>query len=169
LRPASLFALLIVFFYPTYALAQAAAEQTALQNLMDQVLAIVIPTFVTAIGLVATWLLLKLKQKLHIDVSEKTIDAWASLAQRAALRAAEWARNKAKDLAGDKKLPGGEIMEVAVNWALQMAEQQGLPALAREKLVGLIEAELFKLRQKDQLALAEVTNGDPGKLSIPTV
>lgn len=134
----------LVFALP--ALAFAADGQTALQNLTDQIMAVLAPVLVTAVGLVATAILMKLKAKLHLDIADKTMESWSALAGNAAMRAAEWARQKAKTLEGDKKLPGGDVMEVAVNWALQMAEQQKLPQLAREKLVGLIEAELFKLR-----------------------
>lgn len=146
---------LLLVLFPALAFADATSPPpTALQALTDQVLSILIPAFVTAIGTVATWLLIKLKNKLHLDVSDKTMAAWSGLAERAALRGAEWARQKAKELTDGKKLPGGEVMDVAVNWALQMAEQQKLPVMAREKLVGLIEAQLFKLRQQDAIAVA---------------
>jgi heme/copper-type cytochrome/quinol oxidase subunit 2 len=168
-RLASLFVLVLVLFLPMAAFAQGTDQSTpaptALQNLMTQILAIVVPILVTVVGAVAAWIGLKIKQKLHLDISDKTMQAWSDLAQRAALRAAEWARNKSKDLTDGKKLPGGEVMEVAVNWAIQIAEQQKLPDMAREKLVGLIEAELFKLRQTD--AVTAATTGST--LPLPTV
>jgi len=137
-------------------------EPTALQNLTDQVMAILIPAFLSAITLMIAWVLFKLKEKLHIDVSKKTQEAWTELARNAALRGAEWARAKTKELVKDAKLPGGATMEVAVNWALQMAEQQGLPTLAREKLIGLIESELYKLRREDSAtSLPEPALGPP--------
>ena len=91
----------------------------------------------------------KVQQKLHIDVGEKTAAAWGELARKAALRGGEWARKKSKDLTDGKKLPGGEVMEVAAGWAVEMAKQQKLPMMAREKLEGLIEAHLFELRSEE--------------------
>lgn len=159
---------LALLFLPSVAFAADAAPQTALQTFTDQVMAILIPAFVTLIGLFATWILMKVKAKLHIDVGVKTQEAWAQLARDAALRGAEWARKKAKDVVGDRKIPGGEVMEVAANWALQMAEQQGLPTLAREKLVGLIESELFKLRREDAVSsLGEPPAGPPVPVANP--
>lgn len=123
-----------------------APATTAIQDAMAQVMSILIPVFVAFIGGLATWILRKVQQKLHIDIGEKTSAAWADLARRAALRGGEWARKKSKDLTEGKKIPGGEVMDVAAKWAIQMAEQQKLPVMAREKLEGLIEVELFKLR-----------------------
>lgn len=151
--------IVLIVLFPSVAFA--AGEQTALQNATDQILAILIPVFVTAIGAIATALLMKLKSKLHLDVSDKTAEAWTQLAEKAALRGAEWARQKIKTLEDDKKLPGGEVMDVAVNWALQMAEQQKLPAMAREKLQGLIESQLFKLRQQEATSTMAATSIGP--------
>lgn len=130
---------------PTVVVAPA-PKQTGLEALRDQLLAILIPTFVLFVGALATAALAKFKKKLGLDVSEKVAEQWQSLAQSAALRGAEWARKKAKELTDGKKVPGPEVLDVAVNWATDMAVHQGLPALARAKLEGLIEAELFKLR-----------------------
>lgn len=136
---------------PTVVVAPAPA-QTGLEALRDQLLAILIPTFVLFIGALATAALSKVKKKLGLDVSEKVADQWRSLAQSAAMRGAEWARKKAKAATDGKKVPGPEVLDVAVNWATDMAVHQGLPELARAKLEGLIEAELFKLRQQDEFS-----------------
>lgn len=130
---------------PTIVVAPA-PKQTGLEALRDQLLAILIPTFVLFVGALATAALAKFKKKLGLDVSEKVADQWRALAQNAALRGAEWARKKAKEMTDGKKVPGPEVLDVAVNWATDMAVHQGLPVLARAKLEGLIEAELFKLR-----------------------
>jgi len=131
---------------PPATVAPTPAAKTGLQNLSDQLLAVLIPVFATFIAGLVGLLLNKAKQKLHLDVSDKTTEQWKSLARQAALRGAEWARKKAKELTDDKKVPGPEVLDVAVNWATDMAVSQGLPELARGRLEGLIEAELFKLR-----------------------
>ncbi len=146
LRLITAFLFLLVVFLPGLVLAADPAQQTALQNLSDQIMAILLPVVVAAVGLFATWLLAKIKSKFHIDVADSTAAAWSKLAQDSAMRAGEWALQKTKTLEDGKTLPGGDVMEVALNWAIQMAEQMKLPEMAREKLVGLIEAELFKLR-----------------------
>lgn len=129
-----------------WAAGDTASQPTVLQTFMDQFFAIVLPALTVIVGALVTAILTKLKNRFHLDVSQSTMDAWSQLASSAAMRGAEWARQKAKTLVGDKKVPGEEVMEVAVNWATQMAEAHKLPELAREKLVGLIEAELYKLR-----------------------
>ena len=157
----------LVLFVPTIAWAQATAPQpTALEEFHAQVMNILIPVFVTLIGSLATWLLLKIKAKLHLDVSDKTMTQWTDLARAAALRGGEWARQKSKGLVEGKKLPGGEVMDVAAKWAIQMAEHQKLPEMAREKLEGLIESELFKLRREQAVEVA----GDPkAGAGVPSV
>lgn len=126
-----------------------AYADTAISSATTEILNILIPVFVTLIGALATWILRKVQQKLHIDVGEKTAAAWAELARKAALRGGEWARKKSKELTDGKKVPGGEVMEVAAAWAVEMAKQQKLPEMARNKLEGLIEAHLFELREAE--------------------
>jgi len=131
-----------------------AYADTAIQSATSEVLNILVPVFVALIGALATWILAKIQQKLHIDVGEKVAANWAELARKAALRGGEWARKKSKDLTEGKKLPGGEVMEVAATWAIEMAKQQKLPEMARAKLEGLIEAHLFELRSAESEAAA---------------
>ena len=144
--------------------------QTGLESFSAQVMAILVPVFVTFIGALATLLLNKAKAKLHLDVSDKTAEQWQNLAKAAALRGAEWARKKAKELTDGKKVPGPDVLDVAVLWATDMAVAQGLPELARNKLEGLIESELFKLRHDDesmakQVGMSGGVTVDLGKLS----
>jgi len=136
-----------ILLVPSVALAD-----TAIASATSEIMNILVPVFVALIGALATWILRKVQQKLHIDVGEKTAAAWGELARKAALRGGEWARKKSKDLTDGKKLPGGEVMEVAAGWAVEMAKQQKLPAMAREKLEGLIEAHLFELRTEETKA-----------------
>lgn len=159
-------ALAFIMLLPSVALAQDATKPapTAIEEFTSQLMNILIPVFVTFIGSLATWLLMKLQKKFKLQLSDQTQKQWADLARSAALRGAEWARKKSKDLTEGKKLPGGEVMDVAAKWAIQMAEHQKLPELAREKLEGLIEAELFKLRREQ----AVETAGDPNA-KVPTV
>jgi len=138
-----------ILLYPAIALAQGTAEPTALDRLSTEVLNVLIPVFVAFIGGLATWLLSKMQKKLGIEIGDKAHDAWSSLARKGALRAAEWARNKAKDLAEGKKIPGPEILEVGANWAIDMGKAYKLPEIGRAKLEGLIEAELFQLRREE--------------------
>jgi hypothetical protein len=157
---------LLFLFVPSLAFADGTAPaptQTALQNLTDQVMAILIPSFVLLVGGLATAILAKVRHKLHLDNAGVITDQWDDLAKKAALRGAEWARQEAKKLEGDKKIPGGAVMETAANWAIDMGVQQGLPEMARKKLEGLIDAQLFKLR---------IENGDSaadpyGKVANP--
>lgn len=155
----------IVFAQPETA--PPAPKQTSLEVLHDQMMSILVPVFVALIGGFATWALAKIKTRFHLDVSDKTMQQWKELAQSAAYRGAEWAREKSKGLVDGKKVPGGDVMEVAANWALQMAEHQKLPAMAREKLVGLIESELFKIRQAEAVTIATLPK--PVEPSVPVV
>jgi hypothetical protein len=137
--------MLCVLLMPSLAYAD-----TAISSATQEILNILIPVFVALIGALATWILRKVQQKLHIDVGEKTAAAWAELARKAALRGGEWARKKSKEMTDGKKVPGGEVMEVAASWAVEMAKQQKLPEMARNKLEGLIEAHLFELRSAEE-------------------
>lgn len=123
-----------------------AFADTAIHSATAEIMNIMVPVFVALIGALATWILAKVKQKFHLDVSEKTTHAWNALASQAAARAGEWARKKALAAGDGKKIPGGEVMDVAANWAIEMAKQQKLPEMARAKLEGLIEAQLFRTR-----------------------
>lgn len=148
-RGSLLLFVLLILFVPSLAFADGttpATSQTALQNLTDQVMAVLIPIFVLLVGGLATTILAKVRHKLHLDNNDKITAQWDDLAKKAALRGAEWARQEAKKLEEGKKLPGGPVMETAANWAIDMAVQQGLPDMARKKLEGLIDAHLFKLR-----------------------
>lgn len=145
-----------------------AEAPTALHNFYNQVMDILIPVFVSFVGALGVWILTKIKAKFHLEVSDKTMTQWKDLAQSAAYRGAEWARAKGKTLVEGKKIPGGDVMDVAANWAMQMAEQQKLPAMAREKLIGLIESELFKIRQAEAIELANTPNVVADISKMPT-
>ena len=122
--------------------------QTSLERLVDTVATVVLPAFSALImGLVAL-LLNWLRRRFKLQVSDQQIDAWAKIATESADRAAEWARAKAKSAAEGKKVPGPDVLDVAVNWGLDMGETMKLPQLGREKLIGLIEAQLFKGRKE---------------------
>jgi hypothetical protein len=140
---------LVILFVPGIAFAQGDAEPTALDRLSNELLNVLIPVFVLFIGGLATWLLAKVQKKLGIEVGDKAADAWARLAKKGALRGAEWARKKAKDLTDGKKVPGPDVLETAANWAIDMGVAFKLPEIGREKLEGLIEAELFALRREE--------------------
>lgn len=155
---ASIVAFMFVFLVPAIALAQGADEPTALDRLSTEVLNVLIPVFVAFIGGLATWVLVKVQKKLGIEVGDKASDAWAGLARRAALRGAEWARKKAKELTDGEKIPGPDVLETAANWAIDMGVAFKLPEIGRKKLEGLIEAELFQLRKEEEASEGEVAN-----------
>ena len=123
------------------------AQETALSKLSAEVLSILIPAFLALIGLLVTWVLNKIRKVLHLNVTDKQIAAWAALADKAANRGAEWARNKARDLTEGETIPGPEVLEVAVDWAIEMGRAFNLPEMGREKLVGLIESHLHAKRE----------------------
>lgn len=137
-----------ILVVPGVALAQA-TEPTALERLSTEILNVLIPVFVALVGGLATWLLKKLQEKTGIQVSDAAAKSWSDLARKAALHGGEYARKKAKNLAEGEKIPGPEILEVAANWAIDMAEHLKLPAMGRAKLEGLIEAHLFELRREE--------------------
>ena len=110
---------------------------------------VLIPAFGTLISGLLAIVLLWLRRKFKLDVSDQQIASWSRLGRKGALRAAEWARKKMKDLTEDKKIPGPEILEVGVNWALEAGKAAGLPEMGREKLEGWVEAELFDLRREE--------------------
>lgn len=126
-----------------------AAEPTALERFSTEVLNVLIPVFVALIGGLATWLLQKLKERTGVEVSEAAAQSWTMLAHKAAMRGGEYARKRAKELTEGEKVPGPEVLEVATNWAIDMAKSLKLPEMGREKLEGLIEAELFEIRRED--------------------
>lgn len=160
----------LLFFHSSLAWAEDAAP-TALSRFTTELLELLIPIFVTTIGAMATWVLYKVKEKFHINISDAVATQWGDLAEKAALRGAEYARSKAKDLTDGKKIPGPEVLEVAANWAIDMGNSLKLPQLASDKLRGLIEAHLFKLRMMDEqiktnmVAAAGATITDMDKLS----
>jgi len=110
---------------------------------------ILVPVFGTLISGLVTLLLLWLRKRFKLQVSDEQINSWSKLSRKGALRAAEWARKKAKEAVDDKKIPGPDILEIAVNWALEAGKAAGLPEMGREKLEGWVEAELFDLRREE--------------------
>ena len=134
---------------PVVALAPAPQEETSLAKLSDAAMDILVPAFGTLISGLVTILLLWLRRRFKLKVSDEQIASWSKLARKAALRGAEWARKKAKDMAEGEKVPGPDILEMAANWAIDMADAAGLPKIGREKLEGWIEAELFDLRREE--------------------
>lgn len=124
--------------------------ETALQRLSSTAMDILVPVFAAFILGLATMLLNWIRKKFKLQVTDAQIASWAGLARKASLRGAEWARKQVKDLVPDKKIPGPEVLEVATNWAIEMGKAAGLPEMARGKLVGLIEAELFDLRRQQE-------------------
>lgn len=121
-------------------------QPTSIAKLSTEIMNILIPVFVTLIGALATMLLNWVRRKAKLEVSDKQISHWSTYAEVGAARAGEWARNKAMTMTEDKTVPGPEIMEVAVNFALDMGIEHGLPVMGREKLEGLIESHLHRKR-----------------------
>jgi hypothetical protein len=122
------------------------AEETALSKLSTEIMNVLIPVFSTLMLGLATLVLNWVRKKFKLQVSDQSIHQWSLIAQKAADRGGEWARNKAKDLTDDKKVPGPEVLEVAVDWAVMAGKQYGLPDMGREKLIGLIEGRLHMNR-----------------------
>lgn len=135
---------------------------TALSKLSSEVLNILVPVFLLLIGLLVTWILNWVRKKFKLDVTDQQIASWVSLADKAANRGAEWARNKAIELTEGKTVPGPEVLEVAVNWAIEMGIAFNLPEMGREKLIGLIESNLYARREDPHhplpLAIAKVVS-----------
>lgn len=138
-------------------------KQSALSKLADDLMAILIPAFLALVGMLVTFILNWVRKKFKLNVSDAQIASWAALAERAANRGAEWARNKARDMTDGKKVPGPEILEVAVDWAVEMGRSLKLPEMGREKLVGLIESHLAARRKDpgDPLPLEDKPDAEP--------
>ena len=126
----------------------APAGQTSLMKLVDQVVGILIPAFLTLIALLVTFILNWIRKRLKLNVSDQQIHSWSVVATKAASRGAEWARAKAKEAVIDKKVPGPDVLDVAVDWAVDMGITFKLPEIGREKLIGLIESKLFDSRSE---------------------
>lgn len=78
------------------------------------------------------------KAKVQIPAQWQTaIDDWVSKGVAFAEQKAETAIKN-----GGDKLKGPEKLEMAVGFVLDMAQQHGLDALARDKIIKLVEAEL---------------------------
>lgn len=118
------------------------AEETALSKLSAELMNIIVPVFSTLMLGLATLVLNWVRKKFKLDVSDKAIYQWSLIAERAAARGGEWARNKLKTLTDGEKVPGPEVLEVAVDWAVMAGKAYGLPDMGREKLIGLIEGQL---------------------------
>jgi len=94
--------------------------------------------------LLATWATHKvsglLKSKTGVEVD--------SLLESFATKAVHFAEEKAHQQLSSKKkaLKGPEKMEVALGFALALAEQNKLPAKAKEKMANYIEAKLGETR-----------------------
>lgn len=133
---------------PKAAPAEAAPSgETGLSKLSSSLMDIIIPAFSTLIlGLFAV-LLAWVRKKLKLDVSNQTIYQWSDVIRKAIARGDEWARNKAKDLADGKKVPGPDILDVSLDWAIEAGRAYGLPEMGREKLIGLLESQLHLERQ----------------------
>lgn len=117
-----------------------ASEGTATERIVDFVLSIAAPV----LSMVALWLghrVIKVfedKTKLDIPASvEARIDEWV---KQGVAYAEEKARQAAKAKAG--KLVGPAKLEEAVGFVLDMAEQNGIDTLARDKVIKLVEAKL---------------------------
>lgn len=128
------------------AVVTAPEEKTALAKLSVEVFDMLFPVFKMLLLGLATLLLNWARKKYKLDVSDRTIKQWSSIAEKAADRGGEWARNKAKALTDGRKIPGPEVLEVAVDWAITAGKAYGLPAMGREKLIGLIESRLHSKR-----------------------
>ena len=139
-----------ILLIPALAFAQEVAEPTSIERFTTELMNVLVPVFVAFIGGLATWTLNLFRKKTGIAVADEHIIAWSALARKAALRGAEWSRKKAKESAEGKKVPGPEVLEVAANFAIDMALQAKLPAMGRERLEALIEAELFDLRREEK-------------------
>lgn len=126
------------------------AAKTGLQNLSEAVLEIVIPTLVTAIGGLITMFFLWVRKKYKLDISDKSIDSWSKLAKKGANRGGEWARNKTKELVKGKRVPGPEVLDVGVSWAIEAGRAAGLPEMGREVLEGWVEGHLFENRDDEE-------------------
>lgn len=127
--------------------AATAPAPTALSNLSAELMNILVPVFVSLIGALAAFLLNWVRKKFKLNVSDHQIAAWAGIAEKAANRGGEWARNKAKEATEDKKVPGPEVLEIATDWAVEMGVHFNLPEMGREKLIGLIESHLHAKRE----------------------
>jgi hypothetical protein len=125
-----------------------APEKTSLSKFSDALMDMLIPAFSTLILGLFSLLLLWGKKKLKLDVSDKGLASWTEVAKLAVDRGAEWSRNKVKKLVEGQKVPGPEVLDVAVNWATDLGVSMGLPAIGRAKLEGLIESELSKRRAR---------------------
>jgi len=136
----------VVEVAPATVAVPAEKELTALAKFSTEIMNVLVPIFVTLIGALATLLLNWVRKKTKLEVSDKQIASWSAYAELGAARAGEWARNKANAAADGKKVPGPEVMEVAVNFAIDMGKQYKLPEMGREKLEGLIEGHLHKTR-----------------------
>lgn len=121
-------------------------SQTALAKLSAEIFDMLFPVFKMLLLGLATLLLIWVRKKYKLDVSDRIIKQWSSIADKAADRGGEWVRNKTKSFTDGRKIPGPEILEVAVDWAITAGRAYGLPAMGREKLIGLIESRLHAKR-----------------------
>lgn len=153
-RWASALAFLLAFLLPALAFGADTPAPTALGRISQGLVELLTPIVLSAVGVIASWLLWELKQKTGIQISAATQASWESIATNAVLRAAEWAKNEAAKLTSGTTVPGPAILETAVSWAITAASSMGLPDKVKAEVEGLVEAQLNRLRRAQGLEVA---------------
>ena len=134
-RVYALIAFLAVFGLPLVALAQEAAEPVAVQAL-TYALEVTAAVLMLAVAWVTTKVSGYIKRKTGIEV-EAMIAEWAA---KGVDYAEEQASKKLKE--SGEKLRGNDKLETAVGFVLGLARENNLDNVAREKIVGYVEAKL---------------------------
>jgi hypothetical protein len=138
----------------------------------EQLAPILATIIVGIIGALAAVGAAYLKKWTGVQVSEAQQRMFAHLAQDAADFAEEQARKALK--AGDKTPDSDTKMETAVKFVFGQAEAMGLPGVARDRLVEMIESYLGFTRPPDEMVSSVLTDhvlDDPEdtKLDLPQV
>lgn len=123
-----------------------AADSTALAELSSAALDILMPAILVVLAWLARKVVKIFEAKTNIDIPQKQenqIDHWVAQGARYAEKKA---RTAAKEGFGEIK--GPEKLELAVQYALDLAYEQGLTNWSRERLEAKIEAYLA---ERDEL------------------
>lgn len=115
-----------------------------LAELAEHIIPVVGVILAGVLGVVGTALVRKLAALVGVKITHEQLRTVEALAVRGVAYAEEWALKKVKN--EGKRPAGPDKLEAALEFVTPMARRAGLPELARDELVKLIESALGEKR-----------------------
>ena len=139
-----------------------AAQQEWWMVLLDALVQLTAPVVTAILGVLGAWVVRKLTKKWDVEKQEKVLHLTDGLITSGVAFAEEQARKALR--VGDGRTPGAEKMQAAVDYVQGQLDSSGLPGVATEELVKLIESKLQQERAKPD----GVVPNTPEPLNEPT-